>query len=112
MTGDSACGPATVKFLDLEFIGNSNVMNGERIVAIRQSYQQEPKFLSVTDEKVVVITERKSSTIVPMLASQHRILNFTVSNLRNTWTCLPLVKCEEAEIEAPVWGKVFHTKKA
>jgi hypothetical protein len=38
--GDSACGPAAVKFLDLGFIGNSNVVDGERfVVAIRQSYQ-------------------------------------------------------------------------
>lgn len=31
ITGDSACGPAAVKFLDLGFIGKGNVVDGERL---------------------------------------------------------------------------------
>gem|GEM_PF-6706508 len=36
-----------------------------------------------------------------MLAFQYRALNFTISDLRYPYSYLPLVKGEEAKIEAP-----------
>ena len=108
ITGDSACGPAAVKFLDLEFIGDGHVVNGEHVVAVRQSYQQEPEFVGVANKKVMVLTEWKSSTVIPMLTFQYSILNFTIRDLGNARTSLSLGQAKQAKIKAPIRGKVVH----
>jgi len=105
---DSACGPAAVKFLDLRFIGQGDIVNEERVIAYRQIYEYEPELAGEANQEIAVVARRVFGAAEQLAAGEKRRHDFRVANLGNARPCLALRQGEAAEVEAPIGGKVVH----
>lgn len=113
--GDSACGPAAVKFLDLEFIYQGDVVDDKHIVAYRQIYEKKAVFVGKANKKISVITHWIIKTIEELTTGSTGLHDFAIGNLADTGSDLALSQGKPAEVEAPVAevrSRVLHNAES
>ena len=92
--GDSACGPAAVKFLDLRFISQGDIVDDECVVAYRQIYEQEAVLVGKANEKIMIVAYRIIGAIIEPTTGLESLHDFSIGNLLDARSKLPLAQRE------------------